>query len=376
YDAVGNLLSISRQPSSQLSIISVVPNRGSVGQMVTIYGTGFSAVPSQNTVEFGGTAATIISATATRIVTTVPSLGITGQVQVSVTTSQGTVSAPFMVLPGSNAPSIQVSPQYVSILPGDTLQFFATVTGLSGNQSLSWSVNGVNSGNSDLGTISAAGFYSSPNRPNSIFTIRATSVADPAVFGQAQVGVLNPSQSEAVIPPSTSVFRRPPIDSAPHTALSVRRRSSDSVASITPGVSVRRLLPTETGTPIATAISVRRWPPVESGSPQSPNLSITTGPIIQSVAPASAGKGTVVTLTITGANLGGATALSFLTTAGAIDSTITASSIAVNANGTELTATVTISTGTAVGQRVVVVVTPTSHSLAVTAGANVLEIVQ
>lgn len=376
YDAVGNLLSISLQPSTQLSIITVVPSSGSVGQMVTIYGSGFSAVLNGNNVQFNGVAAGVISATSTRIITTVPSLGLTGPIQIAVTTSQGTVTAPFTVLAANSGPSIEVAPRYISILPGNTLQFFANITGLAGDQSLTWSVNGVVGGNSDLGTISSSGFYSSPNQPASIFAIRATSVANPAVFGQAQVAILNPSYSQALISGAISVLHQPTIkDSAISTAVSVRRKSSDSVAPVAQ-VSVRRLSPTDTAAPIATSVSIHRRDASTSASTQSASVSLTTGPVIQSLSPASAAKGTSFTLTINGANFDGATGLSFLTTGGAVDSAITASSVSVNANGTALTATITISAGAALGQRVVIVATPTSHSLAVNVGPNVLEIIQ
>lgn len=59
YDSVGNLLSIVTNPSSQVSIMGFVPTSGTAGTIVTISGTAFSATPSQNTVLFNGTAATI-----------------------------------------------------------------------------------------------------------------------------------------------------------------------------------------------------------------------------------------------------------------------------------------------------------------------------
>jgi len=43
YDAVGNILSITRQPASQVAIIEFNPKRGPVGTTVTIQGTGFGA---------------------------------------------------------------------------------------------------------------------------------------------------------------------------------------------------------------------------------------------------------------------------------------------------------------------------------------------
>ena len=54
YDAVGNLLSISRFSSSVLSILHFTPSQGPVGASVTIYGTSFSTTASQNTVTFNG----------------------------------------------------------------------------------------------------------------------------------------------------------------------------------------------------------------------------------------------------------------------------------------------------------------------------------
>jgi YD repeat-containing protein len=90
YDAVGNLLKISRQNSAQLSIISTNPIRGSVGSTVTIFGTGFSATPSQNTVQFNGVTATVQSASATQLMVTIPSSATTGPI--TVTTSAGTVA--------------------------------------------------------------------------------------------------------------------------------------------------------------------------------------------------------------------------------------------------------------------------------------------
>ena len=79
YDAVGNLLSITRKTATQVSIIDFTPNDGPIGQTVTIYGTGFSATPSSNTVTFNGTSASITSASTTSLVVTVPSGATTGR---------------------------------------------------------------------------------------------------------------------------------------------------------------------------------------------------------------------------------------------------------------------------------------------------------
>src|SRR5207247_2138598 len=88
YDAVGNLLAISRNHSNQTAILYFTPQSGPVGTTVTINGTAFSANSSQDTAAFHGTNATVNSATATQIITTVPTAATTGPI--SITTPNGT----------------------------------------------------------------------------------------------------------------------------------------------------------------------------------------------------------------------------------------------------------------------------------------------
>ena len=104
YDAVGNLLSISRQSSGQVSIIQMSPNSGPIGIAVTISGTGFSANASQNTITFNGVAATITSATPTQIITNVPSGATTGPVGVTSPNGSATSNTSFTVTDGTGGP--------------------------------------------------------------------------------------------------------------------------------------------------------------------------------------------------------------------------------------------------------------------------------
>jgi len=106
YDAVGNILSISRYSSSTLSFISFNPTSGPIGATVTIYGTAFSTTPSQNTVTFNGTAATVVSSTATKIVTTVPTGATTGLISVATSGSPVSSAAAFTVTVSSGVPTI------------------------------------------------------------------------------------------------------------------------------------------------------------------------------------------------------------------------------------------------------------------------------
>jgi len=97
YDEVGNLLSVSRRSSAQVSIVSFSPNRGQVGQVVTIVGTAFSANAAQNEVRFNGTAALVTSATLTSLVTSVPLGATTGPISVTAPSGTATSTTAFVV---------------------------------------------------------------------------------------------------------------------------------------------------------------------------------------------------------------------------------------------------------------------------------------
>src|ERR1700760_4136877 len=72
YDALGNVLAITRATSSQTSLFTFTPKSGPVNTQVTISGANFSANPAQDSVSFNGTAATITSASSTQLVVNVP----------------------------------------------------------------------------------------------------------------------------------------------------------------------------------------------------------------------------------------------------------------------------------------------------------------
>lgn len=106
YDAVGNILSISRQNSSQLGIISFTPRSGTAGTSVTINGTGFSPTASQDGVAFNGVSATVTSATATQIVATVPAAATTGPITVTIPSGSVSSATNFTIPTNSGAPTI------------------------------------------------------------------------------------------------------------------------------------------------------------------------------------------------------------------------------------------------------------------------------
>jgi YD repeat-containing protein len=115
YDAAGNILSIQRYLSSDLSVISFTPSRGSVGTIVNISGTGFSSVISNNTVQFNGVSASITSSSTNLIVATVPTGATTGPI--TVTSPQGslTTANSFTVTSSDGRPRIDsFTPQIAS----------------------------------------------------------------------------------------------------------------------------------------------------------------------------------------------------------------------------------------------------------------------
>lgn len=97
YDSVGNLTGITQQASSTLAVLHFTPSSGPVGATVTIYGTGFSTTPASNTVKFNGTTATVATATATVLTTTVPEGATTGTISVTVASVTATSAASFTV---------------------------------------------------------------------------------------------------------------------------------------------------------------------------------------------------------------------------------------------------------------------------------------
>lgn len=89
-------------------------------------------------------------------------------------------------------------------------------------------------------------------------------------------------------------------------------------------------------------------------------VSVSTGPVLNSVSPLQITRATTVSITISGNNLGAVNVIRFHKSDGSLDTTITVTNIAVNTEGTELTATVQSTSSTTTGVRVIVVTTPSS----------------
>ena len=376
YDPAGNFTAIRRISAGTLTLLAFFPHEGGAGDEVTFAGTGFNA--GVTSVSFGGVAAQIASVTPSAVVAVVPDTATTGPV--TIVTPRGSLVTP---IPFAIVPRVRVIPAIATLLPADSMVFSAVVGG-GGDQSVTWAVNGIVGGNNTAGFISALGVYAGPatlaGNASLAVVVRATSVAQPGLFGEAQVKVLNPNSLATAWAHSLSVRRGDPagVLAARAPLASVRRGAVISGPSIalSQGVSVRRGVVISMPAPfLSPALSVRfGFTPGTAPSIFSHFISLTIGPAISSISPAGIARGATVTLTISGENLAGASALRFINSSGAIDTAIAASNIIVNADGTQLTAALTASSGAATGARVVVVTAAAGTTPAVLAGSNTITI--
>lgn len=103
YDAVGNLLAISRHGPAEVVILDFSPRSGLPGTAVTIKGVNFSPNLAQNQVQFNGVDATVQTATTTQLTVVVPASATTGPIRVTTPQGAGTTVQPFVVLPEVSA---------------------------------------------------------------------------------------------------------------------------------------------------------------------------------------------------------------------------------------------------------------------------------
>jgi len=106
YDPAGNISSNASGVITALAFENVSAEQASAGQQITIDGSGFSTTASSNTVTINGVAATVISATATQLVVTVPSGATSGLVKVTVGGVLVSSTQSVTILPASAAPTI------------------------------------------------------------------------------------------------------------------------------------------------------------------------------------------------------------------------------------------------------------------------------
>lgn len=103
------------------------------------------------------------------------------------------------------AVTVSVSPTSAQVTAGSTQQFTASVTG-SGDQIVIWSISGTGCTGLACGSISGSGLYTAPSTaPNpATVTVRAESLADPAVYAIATVTVVAPPPITVTISPTSA----------------------------------------------------------------------------------------------------------------------------------------------------------------------------
>ncbi len=106
---------------------------------------------------------------------------------------------------GAPAITVAVSPGTATLAPGQQQLLAATVSGTS-DQSVIWSVNGIDGGSTAFGTISIAGLYQAPSvaPPGGSVTITAVSVVDgkasaQAIFAITDTLTLDPAAASVAI---------------------------------------------------------------------------------------------------------------------------------------------------------------------------------
>ena len=193
-----------------------VPTTVSAGQNVVLPGTGSAAACGHNVVTYAwtnvgaatnaiqnantSTATVVAPATGSFTVrlTVTDDAGHTDTADVVVSATSATTTAPSNAnsgkCPAAAIPvAVTVTPATATVLTGAMQTFTAAVTNTA-NMAVTWSVNGVNGGNSTVGMISTAGVYTAPSTVPSpaAVTIKATSAADTTKSASATVTVATP----------------------------------------------------------------------------------------------------------------------------------------------------------------------------------------
>jgi len=193
-----------------------VPTTVSAGQNVVLPGTGSAAACGHNIVSYAwtnvgaatnaiqnantSTATVVAPATGSFTVrlTVTDDAGHTDTADVVVSATSATTTAPSNAnsgkCPAAAIPvAVTVTPATATVLTGAMQTFTAAVTNTA-NMAVTWSVNGVNGGNSTVGMISTAGVYTAPSTVPSpaAVTIKATSAADTTKSASATVTVAAP----------------------------------------------------------------------------------------------------------------------------------------------------------------------------------------
>lgn len=336
YDPAGNFMAVRRLGPDALELLTFAPRSGMAGTRVVFYGVGFGAGVSAVTFGGGG-AGTLVGFTDNTITALVPDGAVTGPVNINTARGTLTTAVPFVVQ------GIVLNPRDISVPAGNSVQFNATVIAPGDEQGLVWRVNGIEGGNDALGRITEEGLYTAPAEPPATFdvSVQAESLALPTLVGTADVHV---------------------------------RSFSDFLFTLSPGVSVGKGAGFRNGFIFSQGISVGKGLGFQGGAAFGLGVSVTKGPIIASISPGGVTQGGQHTITLGGTNFNGATGVKLYNPDGQETSGVTASNINVGAGGASLTVRLTVEASAPARRKIVVVTTPTAHSLRIDVGVNTIQI--
>ena len=367
YDSAGNFTAIRRLSADDLELLTFAPRSGVPGTQIVFYGVGFGAGVSAVTFS-GGVTGTLVGFTNNTITAVVPQGAVTGPVVITTARGTLTTATPFVIQ------GVIVTPKEVSVLDGESVQFNATVIVPGDDQEVSWSVNGIEGGSETLGKISDTGLYTGPADPAASFdvTIRAVSLALPTLEDTAIVHVRSLSDFRFTLSQAISIGKGEGFTNRSALSLGVSIGKGKEFGALSPGVSVAKGEGFTFGAMLSRGVSLGRSP--GSDGAFSPSVMLTNGPIISTVSPASIVRGSNTTVTLNGSNFSGINSVSLLNLDGSTVSDITSSNINVNANGTSLTVTLSVQSFTSLGRKIIVVTTPTTHSVRTDLNVNTIQV--
>jgi YD repeat-containing protein len=434
YDSVGNLLSIQPISSDSFALFSFSPAFGLPGDQVSLRGIGLDSVTS---VSFNGAAAQILSSTSTSAMIQVPEGATTGPITIAGTKGTITSSSPFTIMGVQIVPqatsvpsrgSVSFKANLVGVQDQGTLwsvngiiggndsvgtidasglyQAPATNVGLVVGVTATSRANSLLSGNAAVGVVpikssavvqsplvsvgpgaNFSSVFASPAVSVGTASNASSSVLSPAVsVGQTggtaarvftspiiSVGTVS-NRGASLLSPAVSVVYGTAVGSVfSARAVSVRIPSASGAGNlfIAQPVSVKK----ERGEPtnfLSSAVAVRRGSLLTSEF--SAPVSATRGPVITNISPGTLQRGANTTVTVTGRNLSGLTAILLLNLAAGMEANFQPTNISVSTDGTSLTFMAAVGVNAAPGNDILSVLTPGDRSSIDDTGTNEVQI--
>tara|TARA_R110002051_G_scaffold235393_3_gene296898 strand:+ start:870 stop:2714 length:1845 start_codon:yes stop_codon:yes gene_type:complete len=141
------------EPVSLPTITSFSPTSGAIGTQVTITGTNFGTTAASNVVKFGTVTATVTTASATSLVTTVPVGATTGKISVTANKKTATSTTDYTVTKeGEEAFTIALDNTTLTLYPYPLYKATLKVTTAIGDKTTTWT-----SSDKTIATVSADG---------------------------------------------------------------------------------------------------------------------------------------------------------------------------------------------------------------------------